>query len=316
MNHHFFAGVLKHWGIEFKAERPDTPLSGSTERTLLRTVIEDAEARHLILEKIDPRMVDRKREIASAVNFLSSRGVAGVHPYLRNRDGDFITKAASGFWQVSPFIEGVALNRPDYTNEAWRGRVLARFLVDMKEQSEDIPFGSPGCPFSIVKFIVDLMTRMTRYNPHQAAAVQGAYRHLEKHFFSAHDRLAVSFCHGDPHPVNVIWGADQIQAVIDWEFMGYKPEIYDAALIVGCIGMEDPESLPGPLVMALLEELRAAGCFEISGFAVLPEFVLALRFAWLSEWLRKEDNKMVEMETDYIHLLLRDRERLRRNWNR
>ncbi|HTZ41000.1 MAG TPA: aminoglycoside phosphotransferase family protein [Syntrophales bacterium] len=309
-----FADVLQHWKIELKAERPDIPLSGSPERALFRTVIEDADARRFILEKIDPRIVARKREIAAAVDFLAFRGVAGVHPYRKNRDGEFISKAAGGLWQLSPFIEGVTLKRPDYTNDDWRGRALARFLIDMKEKSEGIPCGSPGRPFSIAEFIVDLMMRMTRHNAAQATAAQSAYRHLTKHFLSAHDSLPVAFCHGDPHPINVIWGKDRIRAVIDWEFLGYKPEIYDAALIIGCIGMEDPESLVGPLVMTFLQELRAAGCYETSGFAVLPDFVLALRFAWLSEWLRKKDDEMAEMETEYIHLLLNGRDRLRRTW--
>ena len=63
-----------------------------------------------------------------------------------------------------------------------------------------------------------------------------------------------------------------------------------------------------------IQDLRAAGCFDASGFAVLPEFVIALRFAWLSEWLRKKDEEMVEMETDYVKLLLLHLEDLREAW--
>jgi len=313
--HHFpVADILHCWGLKFKSEYPEVPLAGSPERSVFRTVVEDAGERRFVLEKIDPWMVDRKREIAAAVEYLAGQGLAGVHPYLRNRDGDFITKAAGGFWQVSPFIDGVELQRPEYTLDAWRGRGLARFLIDMKGKSEGIPFGSPGRPFSIAEFTRDLMIRMTRHNPEQAAAAQKAYDHVAKHLFPAHDRLPVAFCHGDPHPVNVIWGDSEIRGVIDWEFSGYKPEIYDAALVVGCIGMEDPASLEGPLVMAFIQDLRAAGCFDASGFAVLPEFVIALRFAWLSEWLRKKDDEMVEMETDYLLLLLDGQDKLRLAW--
>jgi homoserine kinase type II len=313
--HHFpVADILHGWGLKLESEHPEVALAGSPERSLFRTVIEDAGAERFVLEKIDPRMVDRKRVIAAAVEYLAGQGLAGVHPYLRNRDGDFITKAAGSFWQLSPFIDGVELKRPEYTLEAWRGKALARFLIDMKEKSEGIPFGKPGCPFSIAEFTRDLMARMTCHNPERAAAAQKAYDHLEKHFFPAHDRLPIAFCHGDAHPVNVIWGEHQIRAVLDWEFLGYKPEIYDAALIVGCIGMEDPARLAGPLVTAFIQDLRAAGCFDASGFAVLPDFVIALRFAWLSEWLRKKDEEMVEMETDYLYLLLDGREKLRRFW--
>jgi homoserine kinase type II len=308
------ADILHCWGLVFKSERADVPLAGSPERSLYRTVVEDAGGRRFVLEKIDPRMVDRKREIAAALEYLAGQGLAGAHPYLRNRDGDFITKAAGGLWQVSPFIDGVEFRRPEYTLEAWRGRALAGFLIDMKEKSEGIPFGKPGRPFSIAEFTRDLMIRMKRHNPERAAAAQKVYDHVEKHLFPAHDRLPVAFCHGDPHPINVIWGDSEIRGVIDWEFSGYKPEIYDAALVVGCIGMEDPASLAGPLIVAFLQDLRAAGCFDASGFAILPEFVIALRFAWLSEWLRKKDVVMVEMETDYLHLLLDGREKLRQFW--
>jgi aminoglycoside phosphotransferase (APT) family kinase protein len=44
-------------------------------------------------------------------------------------------------------------------------------------------------------------------------------------------RGPVAFCHGDYHPMNIIWSADDIKCVIDWEFSEYKSEIYDAANI-------------------------------------------------------------------------------------
>lgn len=308
------ADILHGWVLKFKSEHPEVPLAGSPERSLSRTVIEDDEGRRFVLEELHPATLERKREIAAAVEFLARRGLPGVRPYLKNRAGDFITAADGGFWQLSPFIEGVELRRPEYVNDAWRGAALARFLIGMKGTSGGVPSGSPGRPFSIAGFTGELMTKLSRHNPAVMRAVEPAFRHLEKHFFAVHDRLPIAFCHGDPHPLNVIWGQDSIRAVIDWEFSGCKPEIYDVALVVGCVGIEDPESLVGPLVMALLEELQAAGCFDAPVFAVLPDFVLALRFAWLSDWLRKKDAEMVALETDYLHLLLDGRDRLRRAW--
>ena len=315
MNRNLLADVLRHWEIEFKAEHPDVPLAGSPERSLSRTVVEDAGGRCFVLERVASRTVGRKREIAATLDWLASRGLAGVHGYLRNGQGDHLAKAAGGFWQASPFIEGVELNRPGYLLEAWRGKALARFLIEMRGTSEGIPFGRPGRPFSIAEFTRDLMAKMARHAPGQAAAVRDVYGWLEESLFPVHDRLRVAFCHGDPHPVNVIWGEGGIRGVIDWEFSGTKPEIYDAALVVGCIGMEDPEGLAGPMALSFIGELRASGRFDASGFAVLPEFVTALRFAWLSDWMRKKDGEMVEMETDYIRLLFDGRERLRRAWD-
>ncbi len=66
---------------------------------------------------------------------------------------------------------------------------------------------------------------------------------LETEFMPAHDRLPLSFCHGDLHPLNIIWDNDEIQAVIDWEFAGIKPDLFDAANYVGCAGIETPTAL-------------------------------------------------------------------------
>lgn len=64
----------------------------------------------------------------------------------------------------------------------------------------------------------------------------------------------------------------------------------------------------------VLEEIRAAKCFDASGFALLTEFVPALRFAWLSDWLRKKDAQMVELEADFIGILLENVGDLRQLW--
>ncbi len=306
--------VLRPWGLEFRKSRPDLPLSGSPERCLFRTVIEDGEGRHFVLEEIQHALRHRKREIAAAVEFLAAGGLSGVIPCLRNCCNDFTTEAAGGIWQIAPFVEGLELERPDYTQDAWRGRSLARFLVSMKGLSAGTPSGDPARPFSVAGFIRDLMRRMKRHNPLQARAVEPAFLFLEGCFFPLSDHLPVAFCHGDFHPLNVIWGDDGIRAVIDWEFSGYKPEIYDAALLLGCLGVEDPESLAGPMALAFVEEIRAAACFDASGFVLLPEFVLALRFAWLSDWLRKKDVQMVELEADFIGILLENMGDLRQLW--
>jgi len=306
--------ILRHWDIEFKAEQPGLTPAGSPERSLFRTVVEDAGGRRFVLERVASRTVGRKREIAATLDWLISRGLAGIHGYLRDRQGDSLVKEGGGFWQISPFIDGVELARPDYAFEAWRGQALARFLIDLKETSQGIPFGRPGRPFSIAEFIRDLMAKIARHAPGCCAAVRKVYENLEACLFPVHDRLPAAFCHGDPHPINVIWGEGAIRGVIDWEFSGYKPELYDAALVVGCIGMEDPEALAGPMALAFIGELRASGRFDASGFAVFPEFVTAVRFAWLSDRLRKKDGEMVEMETDYLRLLLDGRERLRQTW--
>ena len=129
-----------------------------------------------------------------------------------------------------------------------------------------------------------------------------------------HDTLPQGFCHGDYHPLNVIWSTNGINAVIDWEFCGYKPEIYDVANLIGCIGMEDPESLFGDFIAELIQRLRQAKLFSDLSWRYLLEFIVALRFAWLSEWLRKFDKDMIELEQVYMRLLIENKEKLMHSW--
>jgi homoserine kinase type II len=126
MNGESIARVARHWNLEVTAERPDIPLAGSPERSLFRTVVGDPEGGLFVLEQLPADILARKREIAATVEVLARRGLVGVHPYLRNRNGDFVTVTGGRFWQISPFISGEELPRPEYTLDAWRGKSMAR----------------------------------------------------------------------------------------------------------------------------------------------------------------------------------------------
>jgi homoserine kinase type II len=105
-----------------------------------------------------------------------------------------------------------------------------------------------------------------------------------------------------------------VRTVVDWEFCGWKPEIYDAALLVGCLGMEHPRFLNGDFVHGLLDRLRKNAFYAEKSWRSFFDFVLALRFAWLSDWLRRSDAEMIELETVFIGLLLENRDFFIRNW--
>jgi homoserine kinase type II len=68
--------------------------------------------------------------------------------------------------------------------------------------------------------------------------------------------------------------------------------------------MEDPRSLSGPFAGRLIGRLKEAGIFDDPSWRALPDLTLAIRFAWLSEWLRKNDAPMLRLEADYMALLL------------
>ena len=112
----------------------------------------------------------------------------------------------------------------------------------------------------------------------------------------------------------MIWGPSELLAVIDWEFSGYKAEPYDMANLIGCIGIEDPNSLEGELVRRFIERMKKKGGFCGLTWEYLPDFIMALRFAWLSEWLRKKHVEMIRMQSEYLNLLLENRDYLKSVW--
>ncbi len=158
------------------------------------------------------------------------------------------------------------------------------------------------------------MQRLNRHDPQISARVQLAYAYLKERLEPVHDQFPISFCHGDLHPLNVIWSEDDMLAVIDWEFLGHKTEAYDAANLVGCIGMERPQGLTGDLAFEFIQSLRQTPYLSEASWKRFFELVLALRFAWLSEWLHRNDPEMVELEMVYISLLLENRDLLLRSW--
>jgi homoserine kinase type II len=303
----FLSALSKQWGKAFARLRPDIPLAGSPERTLWRNVVETAGRELFVLEKIPSKKYERKRQICQTLQWLSSHGLRQIAPYVIDVKGDFIPWIDHGLWQLCPFVKGVALKRPVYTLDSWRGVQAALFLMELNKtcSRQDVDPSSP--PFSIVSYSRNLFSRIERRNPELANQYVRFMHHLEKNFFSVHDQLPVRICHGDFHPLNIIWGKKSIRAVIDWEFYGPKPELYDLANILGCLGMETPKSLWGPFVNQLVNELKKSNLFSIESWEELPDLTLAIRFAWLNEWLRKDDQPMIRLEADYMELLLSQR---------
>lgn len=309
-----YEAILAHWNLGFRRTRPDLPAAGSPERTLFRTVAEDAEGRVWLLERVPAPWRDRKARIAALLDDLRDRDVSGVVPYRRSPNGGHLIRHRRGWWQISPYVEGVPLDRPAYLDDRWRGAALADFLRELAKTAESFPPERVGPRFSLSGFVADFMERVGRRDPEllpelrplaELPAAAGV-------FDSGHPD---GFGHGDLHPVNVIWGKKRIRAVIDWEFAGIKPALYDAANLLGCLGMERPEGLTGAMAAGFLDGLRGAGLLPPETARTLPERVLAVRFAWLAEWLRKGDAEMIALERTYLDLLARNREALRERWS-
>jgi homoserine kinase type II len=306
--------ILGFWGISFKKSCPSLIPDGSPERTLFRLVIEDEKGERFVLEQIPPTAFHVKMKIVKTLDFLSTKGLSKIVPYRAGPGDQYIQTYKEGLWQAVPFSPGVTLERSTYLYEGWRAGVLADFLIDLHAQSKDIPFFSYDETFSIKAYVYTLMAQIHKRESKIAPLAQSVVAFLEQDFMNIYDTLPLGFCHGDYHPLNIIWTKDHIQAVIDWEFLGIKPEIYDVANMVGCLGMEHPSSLTADLVVNFIQQLKTADIFSSVSWKYLLEFIVAMRFAWLSEWLRKDDREMIALELEYMDLLISNREALLAAW--
>lgn len=307
------AGVVRAWGMDLVKVREDLLLSGSPERSAFRASIEDARGDLFVVEQIEALDAERKRVIAETMSALKNAdGHLPIHPYLRDIQGSFITERDGTYWQVMPYIEGVPLDRRTYLNDGWRGKVMAAFLIRMRDASKAFP--EQGKVFSIKNYVLDMMGKMERYGYAEHKFAREIVLKLDG-LFKVYDDLPVSFCHGDYHPLNIIWGDGEIRSVIDWEFCGRKAELYDIANMTGCLGMEHPDTFEKEIVVGSLRELRERGRFAEKSWKVFVPLMVAIRFGWLSEWFRKDDREMIELELTYMRLLLERRMYLEKIWS-
>ncbi|MBW1822634.1 MAG: aminoglycoside phosphotransferase family protein, partial [Deltaproteobacteria bacterium] len=269
--HNIIKETILFWDLKLKKVRKDINIAGSPERCEFRIVIEDQNDRLFICEKISSAAYEHKMRIIKTLEFLVRQNLRFIQPYILNKKRKYIARNNHGLWQLTRFVDGVGLKRPEYVFHRWRGNALANFLIKLNKKSPGIDNVFPIQSFSIKNYIYELIDTIGIHEPELRILINPMVGFLEKSFMGIHDKLPQGFCHGDYHPLNVIWSTNGINAVIDWEFCGYKPEIYDVANLVGCIGMEDPESLVGDLITELIQRLRQAKLFSDLSWQYLLE---------------------------------------------
>ena len=308
--------IVSSWDIKIGRSRPDIDIAGSPERTAHRVVVEDDNSRLWVLEAIPPGTDKHKLLICQTLACLHDRGLETVHPYPPDAEGRLLVRHDRKKWQIRPFVQGVPLPRPQYLQDRWRGRACADFLLDLRGKARDLPVLDRKRPFSMIRFIHEMHDTMAEYNPETHSKMMQAFDFIEQEFADREDTFPVVFCHGDFHPLNVIWSEHGIKSVIDWEFLGYKPEVYDVANLIGCVGFENPVGLTQDLVTELLSRMMKANVLLSACWQQLVEWVIAIRFAWLSDWLRRRDREMINLEVAYIYLLIDNRQALKDRWSR
>ena len=307
--------LLTLWQVPFARERRDLDLTGSPERTEWRLAVESTQGKVYVLEQIAATKRDHRRRISATLQALHNRDLPAIDPYLTTAYGGAIGEVDGTYWQLMPFIEGVPLPRPDYIWDEWRGDALADWLIALRVASTPLPAVRPEV-FSIVTYYEGLLESYAQRLPKLHRELAPFAAHLRNGgFAAAHDQLRTAFCHGDYHPMNVIWGKDGLRSVLDWEFMGHKPELYDVANMIGCAGMEYPEALLRGMTPAMLRRLREAGIFAETTWQWFPDYLLALRFGWMREWVLREDQELINLELDYMFILLDNRETILAKWD-
>ncbi|CCO22764.1 phosphotransferase enzyme family protein [Maridesulfovibrio hydrothermalis] len=295
--------ALEPWGFETLARHNDKSIPGSPERAVSRSVIEDTGNRLWLVERLSGKQVLARTAISENIQQLHDSGMDWLLPYQKAAGGEFIAEIMGFPWQLSSFYESDELPRPEYIYDAERGMALAGFVASIRKHSKGRQFSDTGCSFTLIDYSKKLTETISQRNPE-------VYKRLEPmcaRLFPAMEKfssLPLAFCHGDFHPLNILWKGKEIGAVIDWEFSGMRPEIYDVANMMGCVAFENPAALGEGLIPAFIEGLYELTDITDESYEALPFFIPALRFAWLSEWLRKKDDEMLQMELDYMELLL------------
>jgi Ser/Thr protein kinase RdoA (MazF antagonist) len=312
--------MLAHFGLPPGRPQPDSPehpLPGSPERCLARWALQDARGGRWMLERLAPGQGTRRQELAGLLAELSrlDPALARVIPAYRSlpeRPNNYVLTEDGGQWQLSPFVPGVPLPRPGYLDHTWRGEAVAAFLLALQTAGAQLSTLPTPPQEDLIAYRDGLFAAISRKAPEllpRLALYRAALAELPDWLASVPPALA----HGDLHPLNIIWGESDIRCVIDWEFAGARHGLYDAAGCLGCAGFEHPSAFSRGFVLGLLKGLRQNG-LTTAQVHLLPRLVLASRLGWLSEWLRKGDAEMLDMELDYLDILLDELDGLGRFW--
>ena len=310
-----FDFLLSQWKIKYQNKRPDIPIAGSPERTSFRIVIEDDKKSLYILENFLKNRYNHKLKIINTLDQLKKNNVIHIQPYLKSNTNEHIIEYKNSYWQLIPFIPGIPLNRPHYVMDSWRGIKIAEFLIDLRNKSESLSLSNTQKDFSLKSYAMNMIQLMKIHNPREYIQLEPIIHFIQNDFFKIYESLPHCFCHGDYHSLNIIWSENNIKSVIDWEFLGVKPEIYDIANMLGCIGIEEPTGLFQGLTLTFIEEIKKSNFITDISFKYLFDCILTLRFGWLAEWFRKNDTDMINLEITYMHLLLKNKEIIKRKWD-
>ncbi|MGM0568321.1 MAG: phosphotransferase, partial [Elusimicrobiota bacterium] len=247
-----------------------------------------------------------KQAIINIVEELRKNKIKKVPLFLKSKDKKHIINLKGQYWQLSEYVYGRPAMQPDYLMDSKKGKSLADFLIQLKKLNL-----KAESSFSIKDYIYNITGAIKNHDYKYYHDFLRIQNYLESGFFMNYKKIPRAFCHGDFHPLNVIWKKDEIQAVIDFEFFSDTLEMYDAANLVGCAGIENPAFLTkGGLVKEFMETIKKADIYSQISYYNFVDLIIASRFGWISEWFRKRDREMLSLETDYFNFLVENKKHI------
>ncbi len=315
MNNSDYEIILRNWRIKSPVLNSSTHIQDSFDPSGQLTIFSDADGAQWELEIISENQYSRKLALAETMELLESNGCSLILPYQRNSLGQFITFYTGQLCMLRPCMSGIATPRNQWLTDDWRADAIAAFIINLRQASDKISVPEGGNPFSIIDFVKRKTEALNRHRPEMGESLSSVYSCLENDLFSVLYSLPTAFCHGDFKPENMVWENDSIQSVLNWEHCGLKPEAYDAALLVGCIGFKNPDALISDFTRRLILQLREASIYQDETWEVFFELTLATRYLWLSEWMRKHNKKNRDLEMLFMNLLTTQKKYILKKWD-
>ncbi|MEE9369275.1 MAG: phosphotransferase [Pontiella sp.] len=306
--------IFRNWHVVSPILCEEIQEPARAEQPALSTTFVDTNKDRWSLERIAEETYSRKLSIAETLELLENQGCNQIHPYKRNSLGQFITAYSGQLFMLRPQIKGIAMPLDTWNSEGWRPDAMADFIISLHQTAAGISIPNDGKAYAIIDFVKRKTEAFDRHRPEVSDSLNRVFHVLEDSLFPALSSLPTAFCHGDFNPMNIVWGTEVIRSVTHWELCGFKPEAYDAALIVGCIGFHNPDMLISDFTTRFIRRLRDAALYTEGTWEIFYELVIATRYGWLSEWMYTHDEKSRDLETLYMNLLVTQKNYILKKW--
>lgn len=295
--------VLEIWGLEFQST-VEADIYGAPSRMAGRAVVLDKKGDRYLVEKHHFWNLEKKRKIAENIDIINNAGFKECTPYLKNRDGLSVCEFRNRAWMVQPFIKNDKLKRPHYLNDGEMGEKAAETLLQLYEVTKNLKMNDMLPGFSLAEHTGNLILKIERSYPEIQNEIKDVIDIVEEILRKPDIGSRSLFCHGDYHPLNILWREKTPVSVIDWEFSGYRHPLTDIANIVGCAGFESWDAFDREFVKNFLQTIKFNKLFKHYKFEEFIRFILLFRFSgWLNEWMNDRDTGMMDREMKYLRKL-------------